>query len=696
LKLRSLELQNFRQFYGTSTIEFSTGRDKNITVIFGANGAGKTALLNAFLWVLYKGTTVGFERPENLANDRAVSETKPGGEIDVKVTLEFEHEDSVFYAVRQAAYKRSGKGLETEVVLDGIAQVQVKGPDGKTTALGNPDEALSRVLPERLHSFFFFDGERIEALGKDVSYEDIQNAIKSLLGLEIVERAQQHLTTGVAKSLTTKLREFASAEVTTYIEAKDAIDEKKRKKEEEKTLENANLLALRKELNEVQAKLRLLNESRELQERLDALGVVEGNLRRDLRAEIESLSSVISSRGFLGLGSGLAAKCAEIIQEKRRRKELPSGIKRQFVTDLLADGKCICGTPLVGGSPAHVHVSDWLTRAGLDDVEEWATVLGGLAGEIVDSAPLLEEIRRRQAQTERLNGDLRKNGEEQSEAQEKLGKHEREDVRRLGQREEELGAQIERKLFSLGEIQNEITALGDKSAEYGKSIAEATAKGSQEALIKRRLVAVQQAVDFFAELYRLRSLAVRQELDRDLKGIYSQIVYKDYIPELTPDYHLMLHKTRVGGVEDNSTLVAKSTGENQVLSLSFIASVAHYARERWDAYRKDPNRVMGFPGGIYPMVMDSPFGSLDPNYRKPVAEILPTLAPQVVVMVSKSQGLGDVEQGLGTRIGKAYVLHYHTSKKDVKPEFLQFRGKRLPYITPSAKPVEWAEVLEIP
>ena len=145
------------------------------------------------------------------------------------------------------AYKRSGKGLETEVVLDGIAQVQVKGPDGKTTALGNPDEALSRVLPERLHSFFFFDGERIEALGKDVSYEDIQNAIKSLLGLEIVERAQQHLTTGVAKTLTTKLREFASAEVTTFIEAKEALDEKKRKKEEDKTLENANLLALRKE-----------------------------------------------------------------------------------------------------------------------------------------------------------------------------------------------------------------------------------------------------------------------------------------------------------------------------------------------------------------------------------------------------------------------------------------------------------------
>ena len=121
-------------------------------------------------------------------------------------------------------------------------------------------------------------------------------------------------------------------------------------------------------------------------------------------------------------------------QRKAEEEGTSFWIKRQFVTDLLADGKCICGTPLVAGSPAHVHVSDWLTRAGLDDVEEWATVLGGLAGEIADSAPLLEEIRRMQAQIERLNGDLRKNAEEQSEAQEKLGKHEREDVRRLGLR----------------------------------------------------------------------------------------------------------------------------------------------------------------------------------------------------------------------------------------------------------------------
>ena len=45
--LQKLKLVNFRQFYGDTTeIEFSTDAIKNITLIHGENGLGKTTLLN--------------------------------------------------------------------------------------------------------------------------------------------------------------------------------------------------------------------------------------------------------------------------------------------------------------------------------------------------------------------------------------------------------------------------------------------------------------------------------------------------------------------------------------------------------------------------------------------------------------------------------------------------------------------------
>ena len=53
MKILSMSLINFRQYYGENTINFATEKSHNLTVIHGLNGAGKTALLNSFTWALY-------------------------------------------------------------------------------------------------------------------------------------------------------------------------------------------------------------------------------------------------------------------------------------------------------------------------------------------------------------------------------------------------------------------------------------------------------------------------------------------------------------------------------------------------------------------------------------------------------------------------------------------------------------------
>ena len=53
MKLVSMQMRNWRSFYGDNALEFSTDPDKPVTLILGSNGAGKTALLNAFTWVIY-------------------------------------------------------------------------------------------------------------------------------------------------------------------------------------------------------------------------------------------------------------------------------------------------------------------------------------------------------------------------------------------------------------------------------------------------------------------------------------------------------------------------------------------------------------------------------------------------------------------------------------------------------------------
>jgi DNA sulfur modification protein DndD len=92
-----------------------------------------------------------------------------------------------------------------------------------------------------------------------------------------------------------------------------------------------------------------------------------------------------------------------------------------------------------------------------------------------------------------------------------------------------------------------------------------------------------------------------------------------------------------------------------VTSLSFIASIVSLAKEQ---YKKGGEF---FRGGLYPIVMDSPFGSVS-VYRELIARHIPELADQIILLVSPAQWEGDVQKEMASRIGKQATLIYHSPK----------------------------------
>ena len=51
--IKSLKYKNFRQFKGDHKVDFSTDKEKNVTIILGNNTFGKTTLLQMFNWCFY-------------------------------------------------------------------------------------------------------------------------------------------------------------------------------------------------------------------------------------------------------------------------------------------------------------------------------------------------------------------------------------------------------------------------------------------------------------------------------------------------------------------------------------------------------------------------------------------------------------------------------------------------------------------
>jgi len=103
--LESLELENFRQFIGKNTIEFSAA-PKNTTIIFGENGRGKTGIYRAVMFCLFGDHLLsqdGGVRKEDIlhVNTSAVQRGTAKGETTLaKVRLTFTHDCSRFVMER--------------------------------------------------------------------------------------------------------------------------------------------------------------------------------------------------------------------------------------------------------------------------------------------------------------------------------------------------------------------------------------------------------------------------------------------------------------------------------------------------------------------------------------------------------------------------------------------------------------------
>ena len=101
--IKKITMTNFRQYVGTQSIEFSTDREKNVTVIIGKNTYGKTTIVQAFNWCLY-GTCDGFKN-QDLLNFEVARTMGLYSAQSVGVEIELIHENKL-YVIRRSQMVR--------------------------------------------------------------------------------------------------------------------------------------------------------------------------------------------------------------------------------------------------------------------------------------------------------------------------------------------------------------------------------------------------------------------------------------------------------------------------------------------------------------------------------------------------------------------------------------------------------------
>ncbi|HEY9854054.1 MAG TPA: DNA sulfur modification protein DndD [Leptolyngbyaceae cyanobacterium] len=189
MKFIELVLQNFGPYAGRQVINLSpeeNGKSCPIILFGGMNGGGKTTLMDAIRLALY-GQRAQCSTRGNLGYSdfltQCVNRHTPPTE-KTRIELLFEHiEYNQVIELRIVRYWTANPkdGKDHLGILDG------EWPD---TALAETwDEYIENLLPLGISNLFLFDGEQVKELADlDTPPPLVVDAIKSLLGLELVDR----------------------------------------------------------------------------------------------------------------------------------------------------------------------------------------------------------------------------------------------------------------------------------------------------------------------------------------------------------------------------------------------------------------------------------------------------------------------------------------------------------------------------
>jgi len=181
----NLLINNFGVYSGKQNFDLSTKEKKPVILIGALNGSGKTTFLQAIDFVLY-GKFSNFFYSQKLSYENFLKKNinknnyDEGAQVELVFFRKYKGKNEKFKISRN--WKAIGKKIKEEffVFIDDVYDEDITK---------DWDNFVDQILPSRVASLFFFDGEKIEQLADlEQSKGVLKKAINSLLGLEIVDQ----------------------------------------------------------------------------------------------------------------------------------------------------------------------------------------------------------------------------------------------------------------------------------------------------------------------------------------------------------------------------------------------------------------------------------------------------------------------------------------------------------------------------
>ena len=655
--LKSLAFENFRQYKGKNRIQFSTNAEKNITIVLGENTSGKTTLLQSLYYCLYGVVNFDKKTSNDLLNAEVISKMNTGDTSSVHIEVELIHKNIEYTIKRKVDYKKMSEKIQEIMNKQTIVY---KNSDGISKFIDEKDlkKTIENILPEKLAPYFFFDAERVRTIGNNESSGKIGigNAIKGILGLEVIEKINEAFKSESARNsvigyFNDKITVEAdknmqifykqSLECKELIESwKDQIDSKKidiENYKEEVDKKSKELLVFENVKNTHEKRLRLgekcLTKEKTLTEKLDKVKEFGEDLKNGLivdsfRKSLNKIDLARQNNSLVGEG-------------------IPD-MKATAIDEILKRGICICGEKLSEGDDHYLHLlreKEFLPPQFLGGMIREYIHIGKARDKGIEI--LKGKYTERVKEIRELMSEIDEIKEEIAEYDESIGKID--ECEAIESALKECKSSLQKAELDVMRLEEQIKNKKNEMERIEEKIKDFELKHTKNNELRVKIEHAKELKKIFLEHYKEEESGIRRKLENRVNEYLNRLYSGHRKIEINENYNYELF------TDDKNDLKLKlepSEGLKVVTSFAFISGILSVAREE---INNNKEQLISKSSEPYPLVMDATFSATDEEHVKSIANTLPEVAEQVIFVIMEKDW-NHAKSQIEGRIGKEFRI----------------------------------------
>lgn len=651
MKFISMDLVNFRQ-YKEAHIDFSCLDDKNVTIIMGDGGTGKTTFTQAFYWCFYNKTN--FQNKVLLNYDVADSAYEGQEEIPVRVTINVEFGDECYEIRREERYEKNNGQIQLMNKYKRIETLKIVEKNGNRQFKGEAaTNLIERMLPKELSKYFFFDGENMSAMSEILFNEkkstDIASVIQCMVGLRSLQQLKKHLKSPetnkktVIKCLNREIDDTGNGELKKISQEIDELQNKINKNEKSSEDTDKEIKNIRNEIDIIRAWLNNHENAVELQKKIEEIGSIQEEKKQRRNKKTEKIAEIMKATRKERLCNWLFKLVNLNIQQSSNVGVEDYEVPIKILKKIKSNKRCVCGCDLKEDSEHLLRIEQLIEEAEVNGKNRAFSFFKkegegyeerSNTNKIVTSE-LMDEIEQIEYEYQNLKGQIARYKEEMAgrdeEIKEKVDiqRGYEEDIVNLEERKENL-------LIENGEIVSQLKNKQMKRESIIKT-------DKENRFFEECLRMAEEVYEQIESAYGSVEKEVRNRFKECFQDLYEKIYEDGWKFDISEHYEVKPSKP-----------LDPSTSQKYSMVLSFIGTALIMAKEKEKNIRNSKKEYMD-ESEQYPLVMDAPLSAFDSTRIKNIANIMPEIVQQWVIFIKDTDGVIAKSQ-MKDLIGKSYKI----------------------------------------